>query len=81
MPLIEAFTSERAIANGPQKLNPRKAPMKLKEAIAEIMRCRIVDPARAAMLETQVLRRGASVNLDPTDNPEQKAARAMFGLV
>ena len=55
--------------------------MKLKEAIAEIMRCRIVDPARAAMLETQVLRRGASVNLDPTDNPEQKAARAMFGLV
>jgi hypothetical protein len=32
------------------------------------------------MLEAQVLGRGASVNLDPTDNSEQKAARAMFGL-
>jgi hypothetical protein len=32
------------------------------------------------MLEAQVLGRGASVNLDLTDNPEQKAARAMFGL-
>lgn len=55
--------------------------MKLKDAIAEIMRCRIADPARAAMLEAQVLRRGSSVDLDPSDNPEQKAARAMFGLV
>jgi hypothetical protein len=54
--------------------------MKLKDAIAEIMRCRLVDPARATMLEAQVLGRGASVTLDPTDNPEQKAARAMFGL-
>lgn len=54
--------------------------MNLKDAIAEIMRCRMVDPARAAMLEDQVLRRGATVTLDPTDNPEQKAARAMFGL-
>jgi hypothetical protein len=54
--------------------------MKLKDAIAEIMRCRMVDPARAAMLEDQVLRRGASVTLDATDSPEQKAARAMFGL-
>lgn len=54
--------------------------MKIKDAIAEIMRCRIVDPARAAMLEEQVLRRGSSVTVDPTDNPEQKAARAMFGL-
>ncbi len=54
--------------------------MKLKETIAEIMRCRIVDPARAAMLESQVLRRGASITVDPTDNPELKAARAMFGL-
>jgi hypothetical protein len=32
------------------------------------------------MLETMVLGRAASVNLDPTDNPEQKAARAMFGI-
>lgn len=54
--------------------------MKLKETIAEIMRCRLVDPARAAMLEAQVLRRGPSVDADPTDNPELKAARAMFGL-
>jgi hypothetical protein len=55
--------------------------MKLKEAIAEIMLCRITDPDRAAMLEAQVLRRGASVTVDPTDSPEQKAARAIFGLV
>lgn len=55
--------------------------MKLKETIAEIMLCRIVDPARAATLEAQVLRRGASVTVDPTDNPEQKAARALLGLV
>jgi hypothetical protein len=55
--------------------------MKLKDTIAEIMRCRIVDPARATMLEAQVLRRGSSVDVDPTDNPELKAARAMFGLV
>jgi hypothetical protein len=54
--------------------------MKLKEAIAEIMLCRIADPARAAMLEAQVLRRGSSVNVDPTDNPELKAARAILGL-
>jgi len=44
------------------------------------MRCRLVDPARAAILEAQVLGRGTSVTLDPIDNPEQKAARAMFGL-
>jgi hypothetical protein len=55
--------------------------MKLKEAIAEIMSCRLVDPARAAMLEAQVLQRGSSVDVDPNDNPELKAARAMFGLV
>jgi hypothetical protein len=55
--------------------------MKIKETIAEIMRCRLVDPTRAAMLEAQILGRVASVTLDPTDNPEQKAARAMFGLV
>lgn len=54
--------------------------MNLKDAIAEIMRCRMVDPARAAMLEDQILRRGARVTLDSTDTPEQKAARAMFGL-
>jgi hypothetical protein len=54
--------------------------LNLKNAIAEIMRCRLVDPARAAMLENQVLRHGASVTVDPTDNPEQKAARAMFGI-
>jgi hypothetical protein len=48
--------------------------MKLKEPIAEIMCCRITDPARAAMLEAQVLRRGSTVNVDPTDNPELKAA-------
>lgn len=54
--------------------------MKLKDAIKEIMRCRIVDPARAAMLEEQVLRRGSTADVDPTDNPELKAARAMFGL-
>lgn len=54
--------------------------MKLKETIAEIMLCRITDPARAAVLEGQVLRRGASVTVDPTDNPELKAARALFGL-
>lgn len=54
--------------------------MKIKDAIAEIMRCRLVDPARAAMLEAQILGREASVSLDPTDNAEQKAARAMFGL-
>ena len=54
--------------------------MKIKDAIAEIMRCRLVDPARAAMLEAQILGRVATVTLDPTDTPEQKAARAMFGL-
>lgn len=54
--------------------------MKLKDAIAEIMRCRIVDPARATMLEAQVLRRGANVDADATDNPELKAARTIFGL-
>jgi hypothetical protein len=32
------------------------------------------------MLEEKILGRAASVNLDPTDNPEQKAARAMFDL-
>jgi hypothetical protein len=53
--------------------------MKIKETIAEIMLCRIVDPARAAVLEAQVLGRAASVTVDPTDNPEQKAARAFFG--
>jgi|GEM_PF-4893761 hypothetical protein len=55
--------------------------MKLKDAIAEMMLCRIVDPARASILEAQILRRGPIVNLDSTDTPEQKAARAMFGLV
>jgi hypothetical protein len=54
--------------------------MKLKEAIAEIMRCRIVDPTRAAMLEAQVLKRGSSINIDPTDHPETEAARKMLGL-
>lgn len=54
--------------------------MKLKEAVAEIMRCRLADPPRAAMLEAQVLRRGSSVDVDPTDNPELKAARAILGL-
>ncbi len=54
--------------------------MKLKDTIAEIMRCRLVDPARAAMLEAQVLRRGSNVTVEPTDNPELKAARAMLGL-
>lgn len=55
--------------------------MKLKDAIAEIMRCRIVDPPRAAMLEAQVLGRGSSVDVDATDNPELKAARAELVLV
>jgi hypothetical protein len=32
------------------------------------------------MLEAQVLRRGSSVDADPTDNPDQRAARAMLGL-
>jgi hypothetical protein len=54
--------------------------MKLKEAIAEIKRCRIVDPAHAAVLEAQVLGRTSSVDVDATDNPELKAARAMLGL-
>ncbi len=44
--------------------------MKLKEAIAEIMCCRITDPARAAALEAQVLRRGTNLNVELTDNPE-----------
>ncbi len=43
------------------------------------MRCRLVDPVRATMLEAQVLGRG-SATLGPIDSPEQKAARAMFGL-
>jgi hypothetical protein len=63
---------------------PKLAPkglMKLKDAIAEIKLCRMVDPARAAMLQAKVLGREASVSPDPTDNPEQRAARAMFGLV
>ena len=55
--------------------------MKLKETIAEIMRCRMVDPARAAMLEDQVLRRGSTVTLDRAEDLEQRAARAMLGLV
>ncbi len=54
--------------------------MKLKEAIAEIMRCRIVDPTRAAMLEAQVLKRGSSVNIDAPDGSEPEAARKMLGL-
>jgi hypothetical protein len=54
--------------------------MKIKDAIAEIKRCRIVDPARAAVLEAQVLGRASSVDVNATDNPELKAARAMFGL-
>jgi hypothetical protein len=54
--------------------------MKLKEAIAEIMCCRITDPARAAALEAQVLRRGANLNVELTDNPELKATRATRGL-
>jgi len=54
--------------------------MKLKDAIAEIMHCRIVDPARATMLEAQVLGRGSSLDVGATDNPELKAARAMLGL-
>jgi len=54
--------------------------MNLKDAIAEIMRCRIVDPARAAMLEAQVLKRGSSIDVDPADNPEVKAARRTFDL-
>jgi hypothetical protein len=54
--------------------------MKIKDAIAEIMRCRMVDPARAAVLEAQVLGRGASLDVEATDNPELKAARAMLGL-
>jgi len=57
-----------------------KAPMKLKDAIAEIMRCRIVDPTRAAMLEAQVLRRGSSLNIDAPKNPEAEAPRQMVGL-
>jgi len=32
------------------------------------------------MLEAMVLGRATTVNLDPIDSPEQKAARAMFGL-
>jgi hypothetical protein len=58
-----------------------KGTMKLKDAIAEMKLCRIVDPARAAMLEAKILGRVASVTVDPTDNPEQKAARALFGIV
>jgi hypothetical protein len=54
--------------------------MKLKDAIEEVKRCRLVDPARATMLEEKVLGRAASVNLDPTDNPELKAGRAMFSV-
>jgi hypothetical protein len=55
--------------------------MKLKDAIAEIMRCRIVDPTRAAMLEAQVLQRGSNLNIDPPDNPEAEATRKkMLGL-
>lgn len=54
--------------------------MKLKDAIAEIMRCRIVDPSRAAMLEAQVLKRGSSVNIDPPDDPEPEAVRKRLGL-
>jgi hypothetical protein len=54
--------------------------MKIKETIAEIMRCRLVDPARASMLEAQILRRGPSTVVDPNDNPELRAARAMFGI-
>jgi hypothetical protein len=33
------------------------------------------------MLEAQVLRRDPSPDVDPPDNLELKAARAMFGLV
>ncbi len=54
--------------------------MKLKDAIAEIMRCRLVDPARAAILEAQVLGRASNVNVESTDNPERKAARANLDL-
>ena len=54
--------------------------MKLKDAIAEIMRCRLVDPSRAAMLEAQVLGRGSNINVDSTENLEMKAARASLGL-
>lgn len=54
--------------------------MKLKDAIAEIMRCRIVDPGRAAMLEAEVLNRGSSVNIDPPEDPESEAARKRLGL-
>jgi hypothetical protein len=77
---LEALSHQSTQVNLVPPSQPRKAYMKLKDAIAEIKRCRLVDPARATMLEAQVLGRGASVNLDPTDNPEQKAARAMFGL-
>ena len=34
----------------------------------------------AAVLEAQVLGRASSVDVNATDNPELKAARAMFGL-
>jgi hypothetical protein len=54
--------------------------MNLKEAVAEIMHCRHVDPARAAILEAQVLGRGSRVAVDPNDNPDLKAARVMLGL-
>jgi hypothetical protein len=54
--------------------------MKLIDAIAEIKRCRIVDPAHAAVLEAQVLGRASSVDVEATDNLELKAARAMLGL-
>lgn len=55
--------------------------MKVKETIAEIMRCRLVDPARAATLQEQLLKGGSAVHVDPNDNPDLKAARAMFGIV
>lgn len=54
--------------------------MKLKDAIAEIMRCRIVDPPRAAMLEAQVLQRGSSVTVDPPDDPEAETTRKKASL-
>ena len=80
MSRLEAFSHQSTQVNVAPQSTPERPPMKLKDALAEIKCCRLVDPARATMLEAQVLGRGASVNLDPTDNPEQKAARAMFGL-
>jgi hypothetical protein len=74
------FSHRRTQLHTFPKFHP-KEPMKLKDAIAEIRLCRIVDPARAEMLEAKILGREASVNIDPTDNPERKAARALFGLV